>query len=72
MKTELIPPEFRRFFLAESGRMASHQTFGQRGKILHSQAREIIANVIAFMRHESERVSNHQELTIVIVNYSEL
>jgi hypothetical protein len=32
--------------------MASHQTFGQRGKILYSQAREIIA----FMQQESEFV----------------
>jgi hypothetical protein len=71
MKTELIPPEFRRFFLAESGRMASHQTFGQRGKILHSQGREIIANVIAFMKHESECVRNNRELTIPIINYKQ-
>ncbi|CAH1381645.1 unnamed protein product [Tenebrio molitor] len=51
--------------------MPSHLAFGQRGKILHSQAREIIANVVAFMRHESECVSNHQELTIPIVNYKQ-
>jgi hypothetical protein len=51
--------------------MASHQTFGQRGKILHSQAREIIANVIAFMKHESECVRNNRELTIPIINYKQ-
>ncbi|CAH1380071.1 unnamed protein product, partial [Tenebrio molitor] len=39
--------------------MASHQSFDQRGKILHSQARKIIAFI------------DHQELTIPIVNYKQ-
>jgi hypothetical protein len=46
--------------------MASHQSFGQHVKILHSQAREIIANVIAFMKN-----GDNQELNIPIANYKQ-
>jgi hypothetical protein len=38
-------------------------TFGKQGVILHSQAREIVANVIDFMKKEAEHFGRRNEKT---------
>ncbi|RZC22672.1 hypothetical protein BDFB_011000, partial [Asbolus verrucosus] len=44
-------------------KMTTHDTFDKQSKILHSQAREIIANVLTFMKNEAE------QFTKTIANY---
>lgn len=44
----------------------SKTTFGRNGKVLHSQAREIIANVLTFMKEEAEN-----GITIPLANFKE-
>lgn len=57
--------------------MATHKTFGQRGKILHGQAREVIANVLAFMKKEAEDggtkipISNYKQRVMAATGISE-
>jgi hypothetical protein len=46
-------------------------TFGEQGVILHSQAREIVANVIDFMKKEAEHFGRRNEPLIPMKNFRE-
>jgi hypothetical protein len=46
-------------------------TFGKQGLMLHSQAREIVANVIDFMKKEAEHFGRRNEPLIPMKNFRE-
>jgi hypothetical protein len=51
--------------------LSPSSTFGKKGQILHCQAREIVANVIDFMKMEAEQYKLRNEPTIPLQNFRE-
>ncbi|RZC36812.1 hypothetical protein BDFB_013084 [Asbolus verrucosus] len=45
--------------------------FGKQGKILHSQTREIIENVLTFVKKKVEHYHENNVTSIPIVNYKQ-
>ncbi|RZC40798.1 uncharacterized protein BDFB_007977, partial [Asbolus verrucosus] len=52
-------------------KITTHDTFGKQDKILYSQAREIIANVLIFMKNEAEDFHENNVTSIPIANYKQ-
>lgn len=46
-------------------------TFGKQGKVLHGQARQVVANVLRFMKDEAEHFRTYNKHLIPITHFKE-